>query len=258
MSKRSYHSDLPDDFDLDEHDEPWSRGSRPSRDGRRAPRDFSFDDDRAGRARRDSSRRDDGRDERRRSARPWTAPDNGGPASGGPNLQGMQRERSRPPAYAPSGDRAAGPTRNYNNRDPRSDARPVARTPGNPAPTIRPVDNRPSSYGAGRPMNAPDSSRPMGPRTDGMERRYSRPYEPGFRGSGPRPVSGPQSGAPRQDQRRVYSTRPPSNNLSGNRPATDSTGFRRTYPATRGPVPGRQESPATQPPRQNVEAGNPE
>jgi hypothetical protein len=258
VSKRSYHSDLPDDFDLDEHDEPWSRGSRPSRDGRRAPRDFSFDDDRAGRGRRDGSRRDDGRDERRRSTRPWAASDNGGPASGGPNLPGLQREHSRPPAYAPSGDRAAGPPRSYGNRDPRSDARSGARTPGSPAPSARPADNRPSSYGAGRPIVTPGNSRPQGNRIDGMERRYSRPAESGFRGGGPRPFDAPRSGAPRQDQGRVYPARPPFNSPSGSRPAADSTGFRRTYPAARGPMPGRQETQGTPPPRQNVEAGNSE
>ncbi len=258
MSKRSYHSDLPDDFDLDEHDESWSRGSRTSRDGRRAPRDFSFDDERAGRGRRDGPRRDDGRDERRRSTRPWTTPDNGGPASGGLNLPGPQRERSRPPMYAPPGDRAAGPPRSYSNRDPRSDARSGARTPGSPAPSDRPADNRPSSYGAERPRVTPGNSRPQDNRIDGMERRYSRPAESGFRGSGPRPVSGPQAGNPRQDQGRVYPTRPPFNSLSGSRPAADSAGFRRAYPTTRGPMPGRQGTQATPPPRQNVEANNPE
>jgi len=226
VSNHRYTADMPDDLDLDDHDEPQSRGLRSSRDGRRAPRGFLHDDDGGGRPRKSVSRRDDGGDERRRANR-REAPDNGGPTVGAP---GSQRDSNRPLPYASGGARIAEHPRGpYNDRSPRSDTRPGGAPPyggrapdnGGPAvgaPGFQRDSNQPLPYASG---GARIAERPRGPYNDRSRRSDTRPggappyggRTPDSRGPGfrtdrptntpyrPSPASGRPEGQDRRDGR---------------------------------------------------------
>ena len=104
MSNRHHSAEMPYDLDLDEHDEPQSRGSRPSRNGRKAPDDFLYGDGGGGRNRRSSPRRDGAREERKRMGRRDEG-NTGGLTAGNSRPPLPPRDRDRP---APYGSRATG------------------------------------------------------------------------------------------------------------------------------------------------------
>lgn len=223
---------MPDDLDLDEHDEPQSRGPRSSRDGRRAPRDFLHDEDGGGRARKSVSRRDDARDERRRVSR-REGTDNGGTPAGSPGASGFQRDRSRPLPYASGGARVAEyPRAPYGDRSPRSDVRPG----GSPPYGSRTPDSRGPGFRTDRPMNAPYRPGPATGRPERQDRRDGHPPAPRLPGAETRPVAPQQNRYPQQEPRRGYGDRPAWNARPGVPQSAGNTGFRRPDVPSHRPV----------------------
>ena len=225
---------MPDDLDLDDHDEPQSRGLRSSRDGRRAPRGFLHDDDGGGRPRKSVSRRDDGGDERRRANR-REEPDNGGPPVGAP---GSQRDSNRPLPYASGGARIAERPRGpYNDRSPRSDTRPG----GAPPYGGRTPDSRGPGFRTDRPMNTPYRPSPASGRPEGQDRRDGRPMAPRIPGAEARPGVPQQNRYQQQEPRRVYGDRPAYSTRPGFQQTAGGQGFRRPDASPHRPVVQRDD-----------------
>jgi len=225
---------MPDDLDLDDHDEPQIRGLRSSRDGRRAPRGFLHDDDGGGRHRKSVSRRDDGGDERRRANR-REAPANGAPPVGAP---GFQRDSNRPLPYAPGGARIAERPRGpYNDRPAHGDSRP-----GGPPPYGgRLPDSRGPGFRTDRPMNTPYRPGPASGRPDGQDRREGRPMPPRVSGAEARPSIPQQNRYPQQETRRAYGDRPPLNTRPGYQQTSAGAGVRRPDATPHRPVVQRDD-----------------